>query len=119
MISIEETELEAGLKHLLQKQVCFRIGGKPWKSGKFLLFNQSNFYIELILDTVKKRERFEIPVPFSVEQWKEDGLLYLDYTFKTISKNNAPIISLISSLSVDKKSRFYNTILEIEAVDEV
>lgn len=114
MITIEDTNIEKALKYLLQKDIIIRVQGKQWKTGKMLLFNQSGFYVEVILDGPKRQERFEVPIPFEVEVWHADGLVYFDYMFSTLARGNKQLESIIHGLKSDRKSRFYNAVMEIE-----
>ena len=111
---IDGTELEEVLKRLLQKNLRFLIGGKVFKKGKLILFKQNNYHLELTVQKEDETKRFEIPVPFDVEEWEEDGLVYFDYRFSTLSKGNAGLQNLIKKLPKQGKSKFYDTILEIE-----
>jgi len=107
MIIIAETVLEDVLKGLLQEQVVFTLNNKTWRKGKLLLFQQSGFYLEFILETNTKRETFEVPIPFEVYR-KEIGV-YFDYTVNTFVQGRPELFKLVDNLEINKKSKFYDT----------
>jgi hypothetical protein len=108
MIFISETKIEDELKELLQKKVRFKINNKTWKTGRFILFKQSGFFIECTVRS-SKTERFEIPIPFDIKTSKTE--MVFDYRFSTLTNNNKSLIELIDQFPSNKKSRFYNNIL--------
>lgn len=118
-MTIIDNEVEEVLKGLLQKDIKLVINNKQYRKGKFLLFKQNNYYIEF---TVKRSnsdiKRFEIPIPFAVEQWKEDGLIYFDYRLSTLSNNDNKIHQMLKKLPAKGNNKFCNKILEIQIIEE-
>ena len=103
---------ELFLTHCLQKRLQFKLNDKQLKSGKLLFFKKSHFYIQIALVNEKGvRENFEIPYPFKVEDYEEDGLLYYDYRIKSLN------IDFIPNTTSKVSSIFFNKILEIFVVD--
>ena len=117
MIFLPETAIEAPLKILLQQKVKIHFNNKVWRSGRFLLFKQSGFYLEFIIKSTK-RERFEIPIPFDIIVDKKKSKVIFDYRFSTLVHGDKESLQLISKLVKDKKSRFHDTIMEIDIVTE-
>lgn len=117
-MTISDTHLEEVLKTLLQKNLKFNLNNKKYKIGKLILFKQNNYHIEF---TINKGDddlrRFEVPIPFNVENWEEDGLVYFDYRFATLAKNDKDLHRLLLSLPKEGNNKFYDKILEIEVLD--
>ena len=113
-MNISCTALEEVCKSLLQRSVSFIIKNKVIKKGKIELFTQRNFHIVFHLLTGKnKKEKLEIPIPFSIENHVDDGLIFFDYRVKSLSKyfpeaeyhthvdhsrDNARIFSMVSCI---------------------
>ena len=114
-MNITKTPLEECCKFLLQKTISLELGNKVFKQGKLILFYQKNFYLNFLVDTVKKkREKIEIPIPFGVELHQEDDLVYFDYRLKTLAKHAPEIENYLKVYSSKKTSnKFWNTILTI------
>ena len=111
---IDNTFIEETLKGLLQHNLKFNIKNKTFKKGKLILFRQNNYHLELtieIKDGIIKK--FEIPIPFDIETWDDDGLVYFDYRLSTLSKGNSKCFNLVKNLPKIGNNKFYNTILEI------
>lgn len=102
---------EQFLVHCLQKNVSFAINNRPIKRGRLLLFKQFHYFIQISLLTEKgTKENFDVPIPFKVEDYLDEGLLYFDYRIKSLEVENLPIISeKVSSIYFDK-------ILEIQVI---
>ena len=103
------------------KHQCITLFFILHQKGKLLLFKQKNYHIEL---TIKRDgsdvKRFEIPIPFNIEVWKEDGLVYFDYRLSSLAKNDNAICNELKKLESDKaKHRFYDEILEIQIMEEL
>jgi hypothetical protein len=108
LIHLDQVPGEQFLIPFLQKLVYFNISSKTVKKGKLLLFRRIHYHIQIALSTDKnKRENFEIPIPFNVENHGADGLLYFDYRLNSLNVENLPYIS--SKVS----SNYFNKILEI------
>lgn len=117
-MTISDTHLEEVLKSLLQKNLKFNLNNKQFKKGKFILFKQNNYHIEFTIDKGDKDfKKFEVPIPFDVEQWDDDGLVYFDYRFTTLAKNDKELHRLLLSLPKDGNNKFYDKIMEIEVLD--
>jgi len=112
---IENTIIEDTLKRLLQKNISLYIKEKCVKSGKLLLFKQNNYHLEL---TIQRKDgeikRFEIPIPFNIEEWEEDNLIYFDYRLTTLAKGNNKLKKLLSTMPRDGNNKYYDVIVEIE-----
>ena len=117
---IEGTIIEDTLKGLLQKDLKMYIKNKCVKSGKLLLFKQNNYHLEL---TIQRKDneikRFEIPIPYNIEEWQEDNLIYFDYRLHTLSRNNAELYTLLKTIRKTGNNKYYDNILEIEVVPDI
>lgn len=117
-MTINGTEIEEVLIGLLQKDLKLSINNKQYRKGKLLLFKQNNYHLEL---TVRKNDtdmkRFEIPIPFGIEKWEADGLVYFDYRLSTLSKNDKVVGEMLKKLPTEGNNKFYNKILEIQIVE--
>ena len=116
-MTIYGTDLEKACKFLLQKEITLEINNKIYKKGRLLLFYQKNFYITFVMDTAKKlKDKIEIPIPYDIEMYEDENLLYFDYRIKSLSKY-APQIE--TNLIVYPKkitgNKFWNSILSINA----
>ena len=118
-MTIDDTEIEEVLKTLLQKTLKLSINNKQYRKGTLLLFRQNNYHIEF---TVRKTgvdiKRFEIPIPFAIEKWEDDGLIYFDYRLLTLSNKDDRIFKMLKTLPVEGNNKFYNQILEIQILNE-
>lgn len=117
MITLADTEIEGALKTLFQKNVQLYLDDKLWRSGKMLLFKQSGFFIELILQTSKKKERFEIPIPFAVKEKR--GEIQFDYKVNTLINNNKECLDLIYQIQPKPRNKFFDIILSIKIEDVI
>jgi hypothetical protein len=118
-MNISSSVLENTCSSLLQRNVNFIIKNKIIKKGKIELFVQRNFYLVFhILTESKKKEKFEIPIPFSFENHEEDGLVYFDYRFKTISKYYPESLDVLQKIfdKNKKNNKFGDSILMIETI---
>jgi len=108
-------ELECVLNDLLQSYLVLKINGKSYRKGRFVLYKHKNFYLTLILkldnDKIKK---VELPIPYNIERWDADGLVYFDYRFTALAQNNKPLLAVIKKLPKTGNNKFYNSILEIK-----
>jgi hypothetical protein len=103
-----------GEEHLiscLQKNLHFSVNNKTIKRGRLLLFRKFHYFIQIALLTERGvRENFEIPIPFGVESYSDDGLIYFDYRTKALQVDNLPKIpEKVNSIYFDK-------ILEIQII---
>jgi len=114
-MTIDDTYLEEVLKGLLQKDLHFSIKNKTFKKGKLILFKQNNYHVALTIKNNKDElKNFEIPIPFDVEVWEEDDLVFFDYRITTLAKNNPDLQQVIRNLPRDGNNKFYDTICEIK-----
>lgn len=116
-MNISGTPLENACKFLLQKNIRIESKNKIFKQGKLILFYQKNFYLTLVMQTQKKKdEKIELPIPFDVEFYKKDNLVYFDYRIKTLAKY-APEIetNLIIYPKKNSTNKFWNSIILIDA----
>ena len=108
---LDQVPGEPFLVSCLQKNMDFSINNKTVKKGRLLLFRRVHYYIQIALLTEKNlRENFEIPIPFKVEDYSDEGLLYFDYRLDSLQVDILPRIP-------DKvPSIYFNKILEIQSV---
>lgn len=104
--------VENALKSMLQNRVTIFIDKKEWRGGKFLLFRQKCFNIELLFEGLSKNERFEIPIPFDVRV--KGKTVTFDYTFKTLTRDDPKLLALIKKMRPTNKNRFFDSILTFE-----
>ena len=104
-----------------QKNITLRIGDEEIKTGKFLLIQNhvvtNNFYFELVIENTKKIISFKLPYPFADDEYPDEGILYLDYRFKTLTNKkdmNILMEQIYATLNPPKPSKFIDRILEIE-----
>jgi hypothetical protein len=120
-MTIQGTDIEKACKFLLQKEIVIELKNKTHKQGKVVLFYQKNFYITLVMNTLKKeKEKVELPIPYGVEFYEDEDLIYFDYRIKTLSKH-APEIET-NLLIYPKKisgNKFWDSILLINASGKV
>lgn len=116
-MSIYDTNIEKACKFLLQKNITIEIKNKIHKRGKLLLFYQRNFYLTFVMHTQKKeKEKIELPIPFEVEFYEKDNLVYFDYRIKTLAKF-APEIetNLIIYPKKNSGNKFWDSIVLLDA----
>ena len=108
--------LENRLKPFLQRNVAFKADTKILKKGRLILFNVIDFYIVFTIETAfsNKRQTYEIPFPFSVEQLT-NGSLLLDYRFEHLYNNNEEMKMLLNRQSKDCRSKYLDTKVILEA----
>lgn len=96
----------------LQKTINFSVNNKTLKKGKLILFRRVHYFVQISLLTEKgTRENIEVPIPYKVEDYSEEGLLYFDYRLKSLEVECLPRIP-------DKVSSVYfDRILEIQAIN--
>ena len=103
---------EAFLVSCLQKNLTFVVNNKIVKKGRLLLFRRFHYFIQISLLNEKSiRENFDLPIPFKVEDYLDEELLYFDYRLKSLEVESLPIIpEKVHSVYFDK-------ILEIQVVN--
>jgi hypothetical protein len=110
-ITMDQVPGEHFLLSCLQKPIAFSINNKVIKRGRLLLFRRVHYFIQIVLNTEKNvRENFEIPIPFKVENYTDEGLLYFDYRITSLN--------LAEDFLFSKKvsSTYFNKILELSVV---
>jgi hypothetical protein len=102
---------ESFLISCLQKNINFAINNKTIKKGRLLLFRQFHYFVQIAILTEKGlKENFDIPFPFKIEKYPEEGLMYFDYRTKSLEVEALPqITNKINSI-------YFNKILEIYTV---
>jgi hypothetical protein len=84
-----------------------------------ILFTTDNngFSIEFNLISEGKNRIVKLPAPFKIEEYPEEGLLYLDYRLKTIFHEPRwkSVIDEVHKIYQQKENpcKFYDSILEI------
>jgi len=109
-------QVEAQIIPLLQETVQFVIDKKVIKKGKLLLFSMKGFYLTFTIVNDKGEPKiYEIPYPFKISNIHEDSPeLTLDYTLNEISNDNAFTYIKLTNVKPIKKSKFFNTTVNIE-----
>lgn len=117
-MNISDTPLEKICKDLLQTNLTFDFNNKIFKRGKLIIFHQKNFFINFILETEKNsQEKLEIPIPFGLEYYKEDGLVYFDYRLKTLTKHTPEIENYLKVYGINTSTnKFWDSIMCVSAV---
>lgn len=100
------------LTNCLQKNVSFSVNSKALKRGRLLLYKRLHYFLQIsILSEKGARENFDIPIPFKIESYKDEGLCYFDYRLKSLEVESIPLIKeKVSSIYFDK-------ILEIQIIN--
>lgn len=91
-----EEQIESILKRNFQKNIEIEIDNKIIKRGRFILYKMTTitnyFHIELYIErasNIEKHDTFKLPYPFAIEEYEDEGLIYLDYRLKTLFKNES------------------------------
>jgi len=105
------------LTQILQQNIQINLNKKTVRSGKLILFKRTHYYIHITLQNNKESlDNYEVPIPFQVEYYPENGLIYFDYRVITLAKKNKEIATKLSNYrdyAVKSPSSFYDKILEI------
>lgn len=106
--SLDTVPGEEFLVSCLQKPVTFTLGERIVKSGRLILFKRFHYFIQIALLSDKNvRENIEIPIPFDMEVYPEEGLVYFDYRISALNTKTLPRIpEKVSSM-------YFNKILEL------
>lgn len=123
MISVASTYLENlpgenFLTNALQSSVKFTLGHKIIKQGRLVLFKRTHYYLQVTLLTAKNnKESFEIPIPFKVEEYLNEGLAYFDYRIQGLGGICQDLNDRLSKVRIKNinPSQYLNKILEIQA----
>lgn len=116
MTTAINTLLEETLKNILQKQIKLQIGNKVIKQGKFLLFKQINYNIELVLKIDGVVKRFEIPAPYAVRTVKNSDNIIFDYKIKTLAHNNTQLEKTLKMVAHNTSNKYLDKELKIVAL---
>lgn len=111
---------EAFFTNSLQNSLLFTLGKKIVKQGRLILFRQAHFYVQLTLLSHKNvKEVLEIPIPFYVENYPLENLVYFDYRFRALAGNDVSISQRLQNVNIKNvnPSQYYNKILEIKTVN--
>lgn len=115
---LEELPGESFLTRALQSPIKFILGQKIIKQGKLVLFKRSHYYMQITLLTLKNnKECFEIPIPFKVEEYSHEGVVYFDYRLKALAGIDSVLNNKLEKAKIKNinPSQYYNKILEIQA----
>lgn len=101
---LEHIPGEEFLVKCLQKPISFSINNKVIKRGRLLLYRRFHYFIQItLLSDRGLQENIDIPIPFKVEFYEEDGLMYFDYRMKSLEVDCLPLITeKVSSIYFDK-----------------
>lgn len=100
----------------LQSNLTFFLGKKQIKKGKLILFKRAHYHIIFTMVNGRdNKENFEIPIPFKVEYYPEESIMYFDYRIRSLSGNNKEIEERLSKIKIRGilPTQYYNKILEI------
>lgn len=114
-MDISNTPLENLLKQMLQRHLVIYKEKKILKRGKFILFKQNNFNIDMHLLDLKKNKSivYSIPIPF-ISVFKNKQCILFDYKLISLGRNNVDICKKLNAITPIKKSKFYNSEIYIE-----
>lgn len=105
------------LTNSLQYDLVFTLGSKTLKKGRLLLFKRVHYHIQItILNSKNERESFEIPIPFNIEEYPEEHLIYFDYRLHNLFDNETLKKLNNTKLGYTHPSHFLNKILEIQTL---
>ena len=111
-----QERIEDCLKTFLQKNIKLQVDEKVLKEGKLILFNVKDFYVIFTLKIYPKDElkKYEIPIPYKA--YMKNGHGVFDYRFERLTIKNSGLFMKIKCLNTTKKSRFYDSIVNIKSV---
>ena len=107
--------IDNNIKNYFQKNIVLTLKNKQYKKGKLINFKLSGCYLSFILLTEKKKETFEIPVPFSVKSEKDK--LVFNYTLEALAENDFDLLVNLKATNQVKKCKFYNAVLTISSLN--
>jgi hypothetical protein len=112
---LEHLPGEDVLVGLLQHTLQIRVAGKNIRNGRLVHFKRVHYVFQLVFINGKgNRETLELPLPFGIERYNEESLVYFDYRNKTLSHGNADLLFKISKIRNTNCSVFFDRIVEIE-----
>lgn len=100
----------------LQNQISFNLGPKVIRKGRLIIFKKNHFFIQISLLSLKNSiETFEIPMPFRLEHYPDENLIYFDYRLNSLTSDE-DVLDLISlQFTKNSPSQYLNKILEIHS----
>lgn len=114
LISLDQVPGEPFFMKCLQKQLIISLDNRILRKGKLMLFSRVNYFIQISLISEKgNRENVEIPIPFNIEYYEDEGLMYFDYRVLALRAEILP------SIEGKVASSFFNKILEIQVAQIV
>jgi len=103
------------LSSLLQQTLRIRVAGKAIRVGRLVYFKRIHYVFQLIFINNKgNRETLELPLPFGVESYTHEGLVYFDYRNKTLSQDDEDLLFRLKKIKTVNSTVFYDKIVEIE-----
>lgn len=113
-MTLEQIPGEIFLRKCLQKNISFSLNNKSIKRGRLLLFKRFHYFVQMTLMMEKgSQENLDIPIPFKVEHYEEEGLMYFDYRLRSLEVENVPLIKdRVSSI-------YFDRILEVQIINPV
>lgn len=102
------------IKPLLQRTVAFSFKHKPYKHGKLLFYKLTGNYLSFTVVNEKKRETFEVPFPFSVENRGED--VVFNYSLESLAEKDFTLLVALKSVNKIKNCKFYDNALFIKSL---
>lgn len=108
-------KLDSFIKPYFLKDVVFTLKNKPYKKGKLINYKLSGCYLSFIVLTTKKRETFEIPFPYAINN--TENMIILDYTFDSLAEQDFELLINLKSTTQVKKCKFYDTKLTLSALN--
>ena len=103
------------LSSLLQNTLHVRVGGKNTRSGRLIYFKRTHYvYCLIFLNGKGNRETLELPIPFNIEYYKNEKLVYFDYRVKTFTNGDENLQLKLNKLKVNNSTVFYDKIVELE-----
>ena len=110
-LTLDQVPGEQFLIGCLQKNMIFSINNKTVKKGKMLLFRRAHYFVQFAIQTERGvRENFDVPIPFKIEDYSDEGLMYFDYRLDSLEVETLPKIPEMVT------SAYFNKILEIQVV---
>lgn len=106
-------EIESIIIKYLQNKLTFSIDKKVVKTGKLILFNIKDFYMNFTLKDVNNcTKHYSIPYPFSIKE-STNKTISLIYNLDILAKNNHELLYKMKLLSKKKNSKLYNSTIVV------
>ena len=105
---------EKELAQLLQQNIQILIGDKIIKQGRLIHFKRLHYVYQLTFFKVRgAREMIELPLPYKVEMYKHDKLIYFDYRNINITHNDEELQECLNNINIGEPLITHNQIVEI------